>query len=108
MNITVFNFNFKPGWTVLMQSSHSNWIPMVEWLLSNGANPNFQMPATGWTAMHSAAKAANVEVLKLLLEKGGSKTLKAKHQSMGNNLLVEDCSTNADILSLLNQYPRTT
>ena len=88
-----------------MQSSHSNWIQMVEWLLLNGANPNAQMPLTGWTAMHSAAKEGNVEVLKLLLEKGGSKNLEAKHQNLGRNLAVKDCTADAEILALLEKYP---
>lgn len=79
---------------------------MVKWLLEKGANPNYQMPATGWTAMHSAAKSCHADILKALLEKGGDKTLKARHQKLGVNLTVADCTVDQIILDLLEKYPK--
>lgn len=94
------------GWTTLMQSCENERFHMVEWLLQNGADPNVQMTVTGWTAMHAAAKVGHHNILKALLEKGGDKTLRARNQSLGNNLTVEDCTSDENLLKLLEKYPR--
>ena len=98
------NMGSHIGWTVLMQASANHWNDVAEWMLGQGADPNQQMPATGWSAMHSAAKVGNKAVLKMLLEKGGKKDLRASHSQMGINLAVEDCTSDQAILDLLNQY----
>lgn len=92
------------GWTVLMQSSNRNWKSMVDWMLKNGADPNKQMLVTGWTAMHSAARKGNIDILKALLDNKGNKNLKGQHQSLGVNLIVEDCTVDQNIIALLAKY----
>ena len=87
-----------------MQCSQGNCLTMAQWMVDNGADPNQQMNLTGWTAMHSAAKVGSLEILKLLLDHGGTPNLKAKHRDIGINLTVSDCTTNQEILDLLSQY----
>ena len=54
--------------------------------------------------MHAAAKHGYVEVLKVLLENRGDKTIKASHRDFGRNLLVEDVTTDEKCLQLLEKY----
>ena len=39
-------------------------LEFVRWMLEKGADPNQAMNSTGWTAMHSAAKAGNSKVIR--------------------------------------------
>ena len=54
--------------------------------------------------MHAAAKAGNEDILKLLMESGGNKSLKAAQKDLGKNLMVEDCTANHGILNILSSY----
>jgi len=50
---------------------------MLNLFLKNGANPNYDI-RDGWTAMHSAASSKNLEVIKMLIDKGGDVNIKTK------------------------------
>lgn len=55
-----------------------------------GADPNSKAHATGWTAMHAAAKRGDFRILQLLLQHGGKQDLRATHRDYGHNLTVKD------------------
>ena len=57
------------GNTALMIATERGHEALAELLLQNGANPKAANPANGWTALHFAAAAGRVELLRQLLEK---------------------------------------
>ena len=83
-----------------MQAINNNNYNFAKWLLENGANPNAQMN-TGWTAMHTAAKLAKPDLLKLLIDFGGQVDLLARHRDFGKNLKVADVTNDEAILGII-------
>lgn len=70
------------GLTPLMMATQNNHFEMVEWLIQQCADVNTGM-RVNWTAMHVAAKCGHSEILKLLLDSGGKKTLQAVNRHFG-------------------------
>ncbi len=64
------NEAFRDGQTRLHRSAASSLKREAGFLLEAGADPNFQDKA-GLTALHHAARAGQIEILKSLLDKGG-------------------------------------
>ncbi len=93
------------GWTPLMSAVENAQPEGVAWLLKRDARVNLAMD-TGWTAMHAAAKNDDARILRLLLERGGNKNMKAVHRDFGKNLRVEDVTADPDTLALLREYKR--
>lgn len=83
-----------------MTSAENDQRKSIKWLLANGADPNLTMN-NGWTAAHAAAKQGHSEVLKMLLDGGANKDIKAIHRDFGRNLTVADVAKDYSILKLL-------
>ena len=66
-----------------MTATQNNRFQFVEWLIGQCADVNAGMRAN-WTAMHVAAKCGHSEILKLLLDSGGKKTLQAVNRHFGS------------------------
>ncbi len=74
------NASDKDGWTALHYAANSGQSPMVEFLLSKGADVNSKTcekqslfkpeRESGWTVLHIAANAGNEKLTKMLLAKG--------------------------------------
>ncbi len=70
----------KDGWTALHYAANAGQSPMVEFLLSKGADVNSKTHEkqslfkpereSGWTVLHMAANVGNDKLVKLLLAKG--------------------------------------
>ncbi len=79
-------------------------MPFSRWLLKHGAHVNHAM-STGWTAGHAASKKGNVEILRLLLEAGADKHIRAMHKEFGKNLTFSDVTVDERVLELIEKYP---
>jgi ankyrin repeat protein len=64
-----FNLHDGAGYWPLKTSVESGDAPAVEWLLKNGADPNFT--STGDSALHAAVSGNDIECARLLLQAGG-------------------------------------
>ncbi len=53
-------------------------MPLVQYLLSRGANPNAQNIAERTTPLHDACTVGNLQVVKILVEAGANLELKRK------------------------------
>ena len=59
----------RDGYTALHRAAYNNHLPVVDYLLTHGADPEART-ADGWTALMSAANWANFEVIGRLLSHG--------------------------------------
>lgn len=64
-----------------MSAAENRRSASARWLLhSAGCDPNAAMAATGWTALHAAAKVGDLAILEMLLEAGGDPDMRASHR----------------------------
>ena len=105
MDTSMFSTFINAGeWNALMSAAENNQIAMVKFLLKHGADANAVMSSTNWGPLHVAAKRGNAEVLELLLQAGGDKTIQARHRDFGRDVTVEDVTTDKKIIKLLKMY----
>lgn len=86
-----------------MSAAENNQLESCKWLIRHGANVNAAM-ATGWTAMHAAAKNGHAKVVEALLQAGGNKKSEASHRDFGKGQQVADVTTNTEVLKVLSKY----
>lgn len=86
---------------MLMSAAENDLLQSCKWLLEHGADVNKAMPATGWTALHAAAKKGNLEVVQLLVKAGADSHKQAGHRDFGKGCKASDVTVDAAVLKLL-------
>ena len=61
------NSSQSEGWTVLMAAAHRGHAHIVDWLISEGADPNLTRLDNDWTALMAASHAGHLEVVDRLI-----------------------------------------
>lgn len=69
----------EDGSSPLIAASWTNQLPIVRYLLAQGANINHANYTHSWTALHAAAAKGHADVVAFLLSKGADPTLKDAH-----------------------------
>lgn len=69
----------EDGSSPLIAAAWTNQLPIVRYLLSQGANINHANYTHAWTALHAAAAKGHADVVAFLLSKGADPTLKDAH-----------------------------
>lgn len=68
------NFSHLVMGTPLHWAAYKENLPVLRWLLRNGADPNFRHPESGMLPLHNAVIKLNPEAVTLLIEYGSEVT----------------------------------
>ncbi len=91
----------RPSGSRLYQAVQRKNIPMVEFLLTNGIDINYQT-RDGWTALHWAAFDDSVEIVKLLLTYGANKFIKNTDGKTADQ--ITGIKYKQEIITLISNY----
>jgi len=90
----------ESGWTALMSAVENDQYDFAEWLISEKAAVNHQM-TTGWTALHTAGKKGNWNMVLLLLNNGANRNLEACKRNYVGKVKPKDVTCNRFVHDLL-------
>ncbi|PAV63385.1 hypothetical protein WR25_06321 isoform B [Diploscapter pachys] len=85
----------RDGYTALHRAAYNNHLPVVDYLLTHGADPEART-ADGWTALMSAANWVNFEVIGRLLSHGVDPNARSNGNVTALHLAINSQTENAE------------